>query len=94
MNDRDIVPLVVGKAGQRRTADNTHDSEWKAFPPIVIDNQDTGKARICKNMCLRNQTRNGTIILLRTNIFFTPETNNCLTQLLITRYTRGKLSGL
>jgi hypothetical protein len=48
MNDRDIVPLVIRKAGERLTAENTHDSEWKAVPPIVIDNDGTGKVKKCK----------------------------------------------
>jgi hypothetical protein len=47
MNDRDIVPLVVRKAGERLTADNTHDSEWKSMPPVIIDNSGPGKLRKC-----------------------------------------------
>jgi hypothetical protein len=71
MNDRDIVPLVIRKAGERLTAENTHDSEWKAIPPIVIDNDSTGKVRKCKITAVISYHSLALITTLRSKIVTT-----------------------
>ena len=39
MSDRDIVELVMLPPGTKKTAANTHDSEWMPVKPITIQNE-------------------------------------------------------
>jgi hypothetical protein len=51
----DNLKLNYNPVGQKKTADNTPDVEWKAIPPVVID-ADASDTATCKNcrvcMCI------------------------------------------
>lgn len=44
----DNLKLSYNPVGQKKTADNTLDVEWKATPPVVIDAESSDTAT-CKN---------------------------------------------
>jgi hypothetical protein len=46
MTDRDLVELVILPPGTKRTAANTHDTEWMPFKPIKVNNDVKGKGLI------------------------------------------------
>ena len=46
MTDRDLVELVILPPGTKRTAHNTHDTEWMPFKPIKINNEVKGKGLV------------------------------------------------